>query len=187
MMPACSPPVWRPWALAAVAAGFACSPAAGDQAAPAAGYASLARTTLIARHADLEASVTFWRDIMGFTYRGDPSPVTNSTSESLGWSSATRWFTSFSSIDGSTVALLMVEDDPAFPSLAMPREGAAYGSVVLVHTARNIREVYARALAHEVEVLRPLDVSETGRSLQMLLRAPTGHMVEVYEMLETGE
>ena len=40
------------------------------KAAP--GYATLIRTTVLARLADLEPSITFWRDVMGFDYAGDP-------------------------------------------------------------------------------------------------------------------
>lgn len=155
----------------------------GDQS----GYASFARTTLIARRAELEPSIVFWRDVMGFSYAGDPTPVASTSSDTLGWSNATRYFTSFSSEGGSTLALLMIEDDPDFPTMAMPAHGAAYGGVVLVHTARNIGEVYARALAFGVGIVRACAPSETGRSLQMMLRAPTGHMVEVYEMIAPSQ
>jgi len=34
-----------------------------------------------------------------------------------------------------------------------------------------------------VTIVKPLGLSATGRSQQMFLRAPTGHFVEVYELL----
>lgn len=174
-------------AMASLAAGPASAQGAIAADPGQAGYASFARTTLIARRADLEPSIVFWRDVMGFSYAGDPAPVADTTSQTLGWSNATRYFTSFSSEGGSTLALLMIEDDPDFPALTMPEHGAAYGGVVLVHTATNIGEVYARALASGVDIVRACAPSDTGRSLQMMLRAPTGHMVEVYEMIESSQ
>lgn len=149
-----------------------------------AGYASFARTTILARYQDLEPSITFWRDVMGFEYAGDPEPRTGFASI-LGWSKqATTYFTSFKSTGGSTVALLLVEDDPDFPTLQLPESGTAYGGIVLVHTAKNIRDVYDRAVQHGVEIIKPYGPSRTGRSIQILLRAPTGHVVEIYELID---
>jgi catechol 2,3-dioxygenase-like lactoylglutathione lyase family enzyme len=151
------------------------------------GYASFVRTTILARKQDLAPSITFWRDVMGFAYAGDPEPRSGSASI-LGWSNkATTYFTSFKSRDGSTVALLLVDNDPDFPTLTLPDAGTAYGGVVLVHTAKNIRDVYDRAVAHGVEIVKPYGPSNTGLSVQIMLRAPTGQMVEVYEMLKKKE
>ena len=47
-----------------------------DSHKTASGYATLIRTTVLARLADLEPSITFWRDVMGFDYAGDPEPRT---------------------------------------------------------------------------------------------------------------
>ncbi len=147
------------------------------------GYASFARTTILARYADLEPSIVFWRDVMGFSYAGDPKPTTGTTSP-LGWDeNAVRYFTAFTSKEGSTVALLMVEDAPDFPSVNLPENGVAYGGVVLVHTAKNIRDVYDRAVANNVDIVKPYGPSTTGLSIQMMFRAPTGQMVEIYEMI----
>ncbi len=148
------------------------------------GYANFVRTTLLARYSDLEPSITFWRDVMGFSYAGDPEPRTGFDSP-LGWTKdSVTYFTSFTSKEGSTLALLMVEDTPGFPSVDLPDEGTAYGSMVLVHIAKDIRDVYDRAVEYGVEIIKPYGPSRTGRSIQILLRAPTGHMVEVYEMIE---
>lgn len=147
------------------------------------GYASFARTTILARLADLEPSITFWRDVMGFSYAGDPSPSTGSPSD-IGWDeNAVRYFTAFTSREGSTVALLMVEDAPDYPTLDRPDTGVGYGGVVLVHTAKNLEDLYNRAVANNVEVVKPYSPSATGRSMQIYLRAPTGHLVEIYEMI----
>jgi hypothetical protein len=151
------------------------------------GYASFVRTTIMARLQELEPSVTFWRDVMGFEYAGDPKPRAGSASI-LGWSEqATTYFTSFKSREGSTVALLLVEDDPKFPSLTLPDNGVAYGGVVLVHTAKNIRDVYDRAVQYGVEIIKPYGPSNTGLSIQIMLRAPTGQMVEIYELINRSD
>jgi len=151
------------------------------------GYATFIRTAVLARLSDLEPSITFWRDVMGFDYAGDPEPRTG-YSHPLGWNEdSTTYFTIFTSREGAMFALLMVEDTPDFPKLDLPDSGTAYGGVVLVHTGKNIRDVYDRAVAHGVDIIRPYGPSRTGRSMVMLLRAPTGHMVEVYETIEQSD
>ena len=157
-----------------------------DSHTTAPGYATFIRTTVLARLADLEPSITFWRDVMGFDYAGDPEPRTG-YAHPLGWNEdSTTYFTTFTSRDGAMFALLMVEDTPGFPALDLPDEGTAYGGVVLVHMGRNIGDVYERAVAHGVDIIKPYGPSRTGRSMTILLRAPTGHMVEIYEMIEAG-
>jgi len=152
------------------------------------GYASFARTTIVGRLADLEPSVTFWRDVMGFEYGGAPQPRTGSGNKYLGWSdNATTYFTAFNSKEGSTVALLLIEEEPEFPTQAPYRPATAYGSVVLVHTAKGIRDIYDRAVAHGVEIVKPYGPSGSGRSIQIMLRAPTGHFVEIYEVLAQSD
>jgi len=148
------------------------------------GYATLIRTTVLAHLSDLEPSITFWRDIMGFEYAGDPEPRTGSASP-LGWNEdSNTYFTTFTSKNGAMFALLLVEDTPDFPSLELPDTGTAYGGVVLVHIGKDIGDVWKRAVVHDVPVLKPYGPSPSGRSMQMLLRAPTGHVVEIYEMIE---
>ena len=171
------------YVLVLAAAQALCAPVQAQTEQP--GYASFIRTTIVARLADLEPSVTFWRDVMGFDYAGEPAPRTGSGNAFLGWDdNATTYFTSFTSKQGSTVALLMIEDQPGFRTQAPIRPATAYGSVVLVHTAKGIRDVYDRAVAHGVEIVKPYGPSATGRSIQIMLRAPTGHFVEVYELLD---
>ncbi|MCY4478010.1 MAG: VOC family protein [Gammaproteobacteria bacterium] len=155
-----------------------------DSHEPGSGYATLIRTTVLARLADLQPSITFWRDVMGFDYAGDPEPRTG-FAHPLGWNEdSTTYFTTFTSKDGAMFALLMVEDTPGFPALDLPESGTAYGGIVLVHMGRNIGDVYDRAVAHGVDIVKPYGPSRTGRSMTILLRAPTGHMVEIYEMIE---
>ena len=164
---------------------FAGAQADSHKAEP--GYATLIRTTVLARLADLEPSITFWRDVLGFEYAGDPEPRTG-YAHLLGWNEdSTTYFAIFTSKDGAMFALLMVEDTPDFPALDLPDTGTAYGGVVLVHMGKDIGDVYDRAVAHGADIVKPYGPSRTGRSMTMLLRAPTGHMVEVYEMLEQEE
>ena len=151
------------------------------------GYATFIRTAVLGRLADLEPSITFWRDVMGFDYAGDPEPRTG-FAHPLGWNEdSTTYFTIFTSKDGAMIGLLMVEDTPDFPSLDLPDEGTAYGGVVLVHMGKDIGDVYKRAVEHGADIVKPYGPSRTGRSMTMLLRAPTGQMVEVYEMIETEQ
>jgi len=170
--------------VALAAAHIVCSPALAEDD----GYSSFVRTTIVARLADLEPSVTFWRDVMGFEYAGDPTPRTNSGNAYLGWDDdATTYFTSFTSKQGSTVALLMIEGQPDFRTQDPVSPATAYGSVVLVHTAKGIRDVYDRAVAHGAEIIKPYGPSSSGRSIQIMLRAPTGHFVEIYELIDQAD
>ncbi|MDE0681012.1 MAG: hypothetical protein OXI11_12540 [Gammaproteobacteria bacterium] len=158
--------------------------AQADSHEPEPGYATLIRTALFGRLSDLEPSITFWRDVMGFDYAGDPEPRTG-FAHPLGWNEdSTTYFTIFTSKEGAMIGLLMVEDTPDFPALDLPDSGVAYGGVVLVHMGKNIRDVYDRAVEHGADIVKHYGPSRTGRSNTMLLRAPTGHMVEVYEMIE---
>lgn len=161
--------------------------AQADSHEPEPGYATFIRTAVLARRADLEPSITFWRDVMGFDYAGDPEPRTG-FAHPLGWNEdSTTYFTIFTSREGAMIGLLMVEDTPDFPELDLPDAGTAYGGVVLVHMGRNIRDVYDRAVAHGVDIVKPYGPSRTGRSMTILLRAPTGQMVEIYEMIEQDQ
>jgi catechol 2,3-dioxygenase-like lactoylglutathione lyase family enzyme len=160
-------------------------PGLAQEPHPEKGETSFARTTLVARYSDLAPSITFWRDVMGFTYGGDPEPRKGSGNEYLGWTEeATTYFTSFSSPGGSTLAMLMIEDQPGFQAIDLPDTATAYGGMVLVHTARNLEAVYERAVEHGIEILKPYGPSGTGRSMQVFFRAPTGHVVEIYEMID---
>lgn len=174
----------RRWSITIVSALLALTnPVAEAQNSP--GYASFARTTIVGRLSDLEPSIVFWRDVMGFDYRGDPEPRTGSGNEFLGWDeTATTYFTAFSSKEGSTVALLLVEDQSDFPEQKPFAPATAYGSVVLVHTAKGIRDIYDRAVANGIEIVKPYGLSGSGLSYQMMFRAPTGHMVEIYEVIK---
>lgn len=161
--------------------------AQADNHEPEPGYATFIRTAVLARLADLEPSITFWRDVMGFDYAGDPEPRTG-YAHPLGWNEdSTTYFTIFTSREGAMIGLLMVEDTPDFPALDLPDEGTAHGGVVLVHMGKNIRDVYDRAVEHRVDIVKPYGPSRTGRSMTILLRAPTGHMVEIYEMIEQDQ
>lgn len=158
-------------------------PAQADGHEAGEGYASLIRTTIICRLADLEPSKLFWGDVLGFTYRGDPQARTGAASP-FGWSEdSVTYYTQFDSTDGAMLGLLMIEDTPGYPTVTHPENGGAYNTAVLVHRAKNLEDVYNRAVAAGVEILKPYGPSQTGRSMQILLRAPTGQLVEIYELL----
>jgi catechol 2,3-dioxygenase-like lactoylglutathione lyase family enzyme len=147
------------------------------------GYASLIRTTIICRLADLEPSKVFWGDVLGFTYRGDPQARTGAASP-FGWTEdSVTYYTQFDSTDGAMLGLLMIEETPGYPEVTHPATGGAHNTAVLVHRAKNLEDVYNRAVAAGVEILKPYGLSGTGRSMQILLRAPTGQLVEIYELL----
>ena len=148
------------------------------------GEANFARTTLIARYSELAPSVTFWRDVMGFEYSGDPQPRTGSAHEQLGWDEgATTYFASFKSAGGSTIAILVVDDQDGYPVADLTPSGAAYGGVVLVHTATGLDKIHERAIEHGVDIVKPYSPSPTGLSMTVFLRAPTGQLLEIYEMI----
>ncbi len=142
---------------------------------------SFTRTTLIGRYSDLQPSVTFWRDVMGFDYGGDPTAPNPPQASALGYNEkATVYFAKFTAANGSTVGLLMIDDAPDFPQLDSSQPGA-YGGVVLVHQTTNLKAINASAVEHGVEILRPLHSMGQEGVGAMHLRAPTGHVIALYE------
>ena len=140
------------------------------------------RTTLMVR--DIEPSIAFWRDVMGFKPAGEPRVIPAGQADSnLGWDeTAERKFTVLYSPDGAGIGLLEVNQDD-FPTVDISEHPTGYGGVVLVHPTKNLHVIYERAQAANVEIMKPMAPSATGRSMQMYLKAPTGHVVELYELL----
>ncbi len=56
---------------------------------------------------------------------------------------------------------------------------------MLVHTAVGLEAIYNRAVEHGVDIVKPYSPSPTGRSMTVFLRAPTGQLLEIYEMIPT--
>ena len=150
------------------------------------GEAKFDRTTLIVR--DIGKSFVFWRDVMGFAPMGEPRDIpAGDANPYLGWDeTAERKFTVLYSPDGAGLGLLEVTQE-GFPSVDISEHPTGYGGVVLVHTVQNIQAVYERALAAEADIMKHLAPSPTGRSLQMYLKSPSGHVIEMYELLPSAE
>lgn len=142
--------------------------------------ATFDRTTLMV--ADMEASFAFWRDVMGYTVRFEPVDLPQGENKYLGWSAAAAvQFARLQSDNGAGIGLLGVTQAD-FPKHNMVDHPTAYGGVVLVHPVTGIDAIYARAIEADA-VLKPLGLSPSGRSKQMFLKSPSGHVLEVYELL----
>jgi len=148
------------------------------------GTARLDRTTLMIK--DMEASYAFWRDVMQFEIIMEPRELDDGENVYLGWSNeAAVRFARFQSPDGAGIGLLEVVQDN-YADLNLKDTPTGYGDAILVLIATDIDAVYARAVDANA-VLKPLGLSPTGRSKQMFLEAPSGHILEVYEVLPTQD
>lgn len=146
------------------------------------GEARFDRTTLVVR--DMEASVRFWRDVMDFELVMEPRVLPPTENLYLGWSiDATVTFARFVSPDGAGVGLLEIQQEN-FASLDIESHATGYGGVILVMVAKNIDGIYERA-KDAGAVFKPLGLSPTGRSKQMYLKSPSGHVLELYELLKS--
>jgi|GEM_PF-610191 len=148
------------------------------------GTARLDRTTLMIR--DMEESFAFWRDVMQFDVIMEPRELDRGENVYLGWSdAAVVRFARFQSPDGAGIGLLeVVQED--YADLNLKDTPTGYGDAILVLIATDIDAIYARAQATGA-VLKPLGLSPSGRSKQMFLEAPSGHVLEVYELLPAQE
>jgi hypothetical protein len=146
------------------------------------GEAFFTRATLIGHYADLEPSITFWRDVMGFQYGGDPVSPNSPAISALGYDeTATAYFAKFTPAKGATVGLLMIDNAPEYPEFDLTQPGA-YGGVVLVHQADNLPAISKSAIEHGIEIIRPLQkMGKNSNTLSMHLKAPTGHVIAIYE------
>lgn len=145
------------------------------------GTASFNRTTLVVR--DMNASLAFWRDVMNFDVHTQPRKLPPQENKYLGWSEETTEvrFARVLSPQGAGVGLLEIKDE-GFPSLNIKETPAAYGGVVLVFVARDIEALYERAVRANA-VFKPLSLSPTGLSQQTYLRSPSGHVLEIFELI----
>ncbi len=144
------------------------------------GTARLDRTSLVVK--DLSKSIAFWRDVMRFEMVGQPRALPPSENRYLGWSKeATVRFARLQSSDGAGIGLLEVTQE-GFPSLNIEDHPTGHGGIVLVLVATDIEALYARAKAAGA-VHKPLGLSPSGRSKHMYLKSPSGHVLEMYELL----
>lgn len=146
------------------------------------GTAKFDRASLIVK--DMEKSLSFWRDVMQFEVLFEPRQLPPIENTYLGWTKeAVLTFTRLQSPDGAGIGLMEIKQ-PDFPDLGTERTTNAYGSVIFVHVAKDIDALHKRA-SEAGAVLKPLGLSRSGRSKQMYLRSPSGHVLEIYELLPT--
>lgn len=145
-----------------------------------AGKARFDRATFIVK--DMEESLAFWRDVMQFELLFEPRKLPPLDNEYLGWTKeGVLRFARLQSPDGAGIGLMEITQ-PGFPDLNIEKYPNAHGSVVFVHVATDIEALYKRA-KEAGAVLKPLGLSRSGRSKQMYLKSPSGHLLEIYELL----
>lgn len=144
------------------------------------GTARFDRASLIVK--DMEKSLSFWRNVMQFELLFEPRQLPPIENEYLGWrKEAVLTFARLQSPDGAGIGLMEIKQ-PNFPDLNLEENTNAYGSVIFVHVAKDIEQLYTRAQKVGA-VVKPLGLSRSGRSKQMYLRSPSGHVLEIYELL----
>jgi len=144
------------------------------------GTAKFDRTTLVIK--DMQKSLEFWRDVMNYTVKNEPRTLPKTENKYLGWTmEATISFARLYSSEGAGIGLLEVQQE-GFGSLYIENQATLYGGVILVHPATDIKAIYERAVKANA-VLKPLQKSPTGLSMQMYLKSPSGHVLELYELL----
>jgi len=148
------------------------------------GTATFLRTSLVVKNMD--ASLSFWRDVMNYEVARGPLELPRAANEYLGWTAdAVVRFASLHSSDGLGIGLLEVKQE-GFAEVNIQNNPTGYGGVVLVHRAKNIDALYERARKANA-VFKPLGLSRSGLSKQMFLKSPSGHVVEIYELLPKSE
>ncbi|MEM7277551.1 MAG: VOC family protein [Pseudomonadota bacterium] len=148
------------------------------------GSARFDRTSLVVQQMD--SSVVFWRDVMGFELVLEPRTLPSTNNPYLGWTEdAVVRFARFVSPDGAGLGLLEVQQ-PGFPSLKIKDHATGHGGVILVMVATDIEALYKRAVKAKA-VLKPLGLSATGLSKHMYLKSPSGHALELYELLTEAD
>ena len=156
---------------------------------------SLLLRSVIVTH-DLEASVQFFRDILGQDIIEERALDAKRSQSWLDISDdADVTFMVFigrgeypgGPIQGGRIALIGI-DDPQYdgPLPNLNRRGQ-HGSSVLPHRVGNLDEIYRRIQDAGLEVLYPPTTSSTGRSRTMMVYSPTGHIVELFELFDTAQ
>ncbi len=137
------------------------------------------RSTLVV--SDLQPSIAFWQDVMGYDLIMDARTLPVSENAALGWTeAATVRFAQLMSSSGTGIGLLEISET-GFPDLEINRSPTGIGGVVLVHTSTEIDALHERA-AKAGAVIKPLGLSPTGLSWNLYLQAPSGHILEVYQL-----
>ncbi len=148
------------------------------------GTARFDRTTLVIR--EMDESMVFWRDVMGFEVAVEPKVLPQRENTYFGWTEdAVVTFARLVSPEGAGLGLLEVRQT-AYASLDIEESATGHGGVILVFVATNIDGLYERAAKADA-VLKPLGLSNTGLSKQMYLKSPSGHVLEIFELLPDTE
>ncbi len=141
---------------------------------------------------DLERSLLFYRDILGQTVVEDvPLDAARSASWlAVGPNSTIRFVVLRGSgeypggpITGGRIAFLAVSD-PERPTrnFRRPNRYGVHGDVVLPHRVQNLDKIHVDLRAAGFEVLFAPRTSSTGRSRNMMVYDPNGHIVELFEL-----
>ena len=142
---------------------------------------------------DMEASLKFYTEYMGFINRSD-SPVTPGKSkDTLGidqeidtrivYLSPKPEYTEPGSFAGG-LALVDIKSDTLHEfNRAMDSIKPVHGETTMVHRVQNIKKIYKSLVDNGIQIVTPLSPSATGRSMSFSAFDPNGIRVEMYEKL----
>jgi catechol 2,3-dioxygenase-like lactoylglutathione lyase family enzyme len=155
---------------------------------------SLLLRSVIVTH-DLDASVQFYRDILGQEIIEERTLNAKRSQSFLDVSEgATVTFMVFAGrgeypggpIQGGRIALMGIDDPQAAPSAVAANRRGQHGDMILPHRVGNLDEIYSQIVDAELEVLYPPRTSSTGRSRTMMVFSPTGQIVELFELFDSA-
>lgn len=142
---------------------------------------------------DMEASLKFYTEYMGFINRSD-SPVTPGKSkDTLGidqeidtrivYLSPKPEYTEPGSFAGG-LALVEIKSDTLHEyNRVMDSIKAVHGETTMVHRVQNIKKIYKSLVDNGIQIVTTLSPSATGRSMSFSAFDPNGIRVEMYEMI----
>ena len=143
---------------------------------------------------DLEASLTFYVDILGqrVIERRQLDADRSRSWLQLGPKASVTFVVLAGSgeypggpVVGGRIAFLGI-DDPDRGARRVVNRRATDTDMVLPHRVQNLDEIYRRIQDAGHAVLYPPAVSSTGRSRTMMLFDPNGHIVELFELFPPG-
>ena len=144
---------------------------------------------------DLEATLAFYRDIMGQTVlrRVELDPVRSADFLDVSPRGKVTFITLRGSgeypggpIAGGRIGLMAVDDPEADDDAAQshPRT-ARQGDMILPHRVANLDEIYRRVVAAGIEIVHPPRLSSSKRSRAMMVYDPNGVIVEMFELFDS--
>ena len=142
---------------------------------------------------DMDASLTFYTEYMGFLNRSDSEVTAGKSKDKLGidqdietrivYLSPKPEFTEPGSFAGG-LALIEVKSDTSQEfNRAMNNIKAVHGEIAMVHRVQNIDKIYETLVDNGIQIVTPLSPSGTGKSLSFSAIDSNGVRVEMYEML----